>query len=47
MLDWNLIENIFLFLAGLLTDDARRKERKQPGKRNARRKYKLYVEIFE
>ncbi len=41
-------KNIFLlFLAGLLTDDARRKERKQPGKRNARRKYKLYVEIFE
>lgn len=27
--------------AGLLTDDGRRKERKQPGKRNARRKYKL------
>lgn len=33
-------------IAGLLTDDARRKERKQPGKRNARRKYKLYVKLF-
>ncbi|CAF0984580.1 unnamed protein product [Adineta ricciae] len=31
----------YLRLAGLLTDDARRKERKQPGKRNARRKYKF------
>lgn len=36
----------YLRLAGLLTDDARRKERKQPGKRNARRKYKLYVLLF-
>ena len=36
----------YLRLAGLLTDDARRKERKQPGRRNARRKYKLYVPIF-
>lgn len=31
----------YLRLAGLLTDDGRRKERKQPGKRNARRKYKF------
>ncbi|CAF3431268.1 unnamed protein product, partial [Rotaria sp. Silwood2] len=31
----------YLRLAGLLTEDARRKERKQPGKRNARRKYKF------
>ena len=37
----------FAFLAGLLTDDARRKERKQPGKRNARRKYKLYVQTLK
>jgi len=31
----------YLRLAGLLTDDGRRKERKQPGRRNARRKYKF------
>lgn len=37
----------FLYVsAGLLTDDGRRKERKQPGRRNARRKYKLYVRFF-
>lgn len=41
-----LVQLFFLLLfclnsAGLLTDDGRRKERKQPGKRNARRKYKL------
>ena len=40
-----LNKKVFI-LAGLLTDDARRKERKQPGKRNARRKYKLYVQIL-
>ncbi len=38
-------KNSIWIVAGLLTDDARRKERKQPGKRNARRKYKLYVEF--